>query len=181
MSHHPKRTRISTEKPPTLHVEPIGASLPAASRSSHRHEPRANVIDMSSGPMFTTSSSKSLPHATTETAASTVTVAETAVLILKFLMNQGFQHTARLFRQEARSILEKVIAFNLDHVKSLSSVLEEYVDLKEKDLYRQRFLQRFDNDENVVLALSGMYDLIEAAHQRLSQQDRTLSSMIWEK
>jgi ribosomal protein S8 len=149
---------------------------------------RTNVIDMSSAPLFIHNNSLedknscSVNKQTSQKNPVHMNMSETILIILRFLMEEGFQHTFETFKEESEQFLSQHQLRHLKQVKSLSDILQEYAQLKEKDQYRQRFLQQFDNDDNLLLVLNGMYDLLEASQHRLQMQHhKSISQFIFEK
>jgi hypothetical protein len=209
MSRHTKRTKtfavvgapstMQHARPPvTLNVAPIGASLSAEYRQTSSTPYRANVIDMSSGPLFAASPPMTMgpgalrsslangyaerdEEAAPPGGASAITVAEMTLLIVRFLVQHGLQQSADVLQKEARGLLAKAAAMRIDPTRSLSSLVDEYAGLREKETQRQRFVQRFDNDDNLVLVLGGLFDLIEAAQQRLAPHGRLPSHVLAER
>ncbi|KAL3146694.1 hypothetical protein ABBQ32_000919 [Trebouxia sp. C0010 RCD-2024] len=68
-----------------------------------------------------------------------VTPAESAALVLRYLETTAFLRTAGTFRREARKLLKTIVA--PPTVKPLAGILDEYVELKEADRRRKQLVQ----------------------------------------
>ncbi|DBA89051.1 TPA: hypothetical protein ACH3X2_000261 [Trebouxia sp. C0005] len=70
---------------------------------------------------------------------SSVSLAESAALVLHYLEGSGFCKTAGTFRREGRKLLASIVA--PPSVKSLDTILNEYVQIKEAEIKRKQFAE----------------------------------------
>ncbi|DBA85593.1 hypothetical protein WJX77_000333 [Trebouxia sp. C0004] len=70
---------------------------------------------------------------------SSVSLAESAALLLPYLEGNGFCKTAGTFRREARKLLASIVTPS--SVKSLDTILNEYVQIKEAEIKRKQLAE----------------------------------------